>query len=92
MINTTQMTSTYNGWTNYETWNVALWIQNDEFLYNTAKACVEFCGNNETPWEKFVRCMTEGQIGRHLLQTPDGVKWDSAKINDFQLVEMMADL
>ena len=32
-----------NGWANYETWNASLWIGNDEFLYNTAKACVEFC-------------------------------------------------
>jgi hypothetical protein len=23
----------YNGWTNYETWNVALWLQNDYPLY-----------------------------------------------------------
>ena len=31
-----------NGWANYETWNAALWIGNDEFLYNTAKACVTY--------------------------------------------------
>lgn len=24
---------TYNGWPNYETWNVALWFDNDEALY-----------------------------------------------------------
>lgn len=84
--------STYNGWATYETWNAALWIGNDEFLYNTAKACVEFCGNDETPWQKFVRCMTEGMIGRHIGQTPDGVAWDSAMINDRQILEMMADL
>ena len=29
----------YNGYENYETWNVALWIQNDEGLYNFAKEC-----------------------------------------------------
>ena len=26
-----------NGWTNYETWNVALWLQNDEAMYTVAK-------------------------------------------------------
>lgn len=24
----------YNGWTNYETWNVALWIDNDQGSYS----------------------------------------------------------
>ena len=26
----------YNGWRNYETWNVALWLANDVPLYNAA--------------------------------------------------------
>jgi hypothetical protein len=36
--------------------------------------------------------MTDGQIGRMLGETPDGVKWNSACINDREMVEMMADL
>ena len=34
---TTIEDTTYNGWENYETWNVALWIGNDEGLYNLAR-------------------------------------------------------
>ena len=81
-----------NGWANYETWNAALWISNDEFLYNTAKACVEFCNEGDTPWAKFVRCMTQGQIGRHLETTGDGVAWNDSAINTAEMEEMMADL
>jgi hypothetical protein len=31
---------TYNGWTNYPTWNVKLWLDNDEGLYRQALAIV----------------------------------------------------
>lgn len=82
----------YNGYANYATWNVALWVLNDEFLYNTARACVDFCADGDTPWAKFVRCMTKGQIGRHLGSTPDGVAWDSAEIDSRQMEQLMADL
>jgi hypothetical protein len=27
----------YNGWSNYETWNVALWLSNDEGTYNLTR-------------------------------------------------------
>ena len=80
-----------NGWANYETWNAALWIGNDEFLYNTAKACVTYA-EGENPWTKFVRCMTGGDIGRFIGKTGDGVRWDDPAIDATEMVEMMTDL
>ena len=86
------MNNTYNGWANYETWNASLWIGNDEFLYNTAKACVTYCGQNETPWDKFVRCMMDGDIGRFIGQTGDGVKWNHPLIDTDEMNEMLTEL
>ena len=31
------MDNTYNGWPNYQTWNVALWLQNDYPLHCIAQ-------------------------------------------------------
>ena len=31
----------YNGWPNYETWNVALWFSNDEGIYNLTRRIVK---------------------------------------------------
>ena len=84
-----------NGYANYETWNAALWIGNDEFLYNTAKACVEFADADATPmgiWRKFQRCMMEGQIGRYLGATGDGVAWNDPAIDAEEMEEFLADL
>jgi hypothetical protein len=32
--------TTYNGWKNYPTWNVALWLGNDEGIYNATREIV----------------------------------------------------
>ena len=42
-------TKTYNGWTNYETWAVALWLDNDEqsqgYWRDMARECLESAKN-----------------------------------------------
>lgn len=68
----------YNGWADWTTWNCALWIGNDEGLYNLAKDCVDYIDfiNN---------CLEFG-----LKKTPDGAEWDEADV--FEMNEMMAEL
>ena len=65
----TQLTdTTYNGWTNYETWNVALWLGNDEGLYHMAHMYREH-GYKSLSHMLIEICPS----------TPDGVKWDDEK-------------
>ena len=60
---------TYDGWTNYKTWNVALWLQNDEDLNY---AC-SLAGS----YEELVVMMNK--CGRP--KTPDGVNYNDPEVN-----------
>ncbi len=76
--------TTYNGWANWETWNVSLWIQNDEGLYNEARRLARF-GRTYQDLVSMLRdwCSKE---------TPDGCRWDDPAIDGMEINEMMADL
>ncbi len=39
----TESESSYNGWTNYETWVVNLWLTNDEDTYNRCRSLAQQC-------------------------------------------------
>jgi hypothetical protein len=71
---------TYNGWTNYETWNVALWINNDEGLYNIALECDDYGAFRETMRE----------LGS--TETPDNVAWNDSGLDINELDEMIQEL
>ena len=66
--------TTYNGWTNYETWNVALWINNEEGLYNLAQECGDY--------ETLVNRLYEDY---GVKETKDGVKFADPKVNTIQI-------
>ena len=68
---------TYNGWKNYETWNVARWIQDDPGWY--AIAC------EVTDYKMWLRNICEGT-------TLDGVNLFGKELDVLALDEMILDL
>lgn len=77
--------STYEGWTNWETWNVALWVDNEFRLY-TAKIALlrelQETGQSVTAdhvWE-FVRQNMNGR-------TPDVNRAGMKKVNYGEIAE-----
>jgi hypothetical protein len=75
--------STYNGWANYETWNVALWIGNEEGLYTWAK---EY---RHLGYESFAEALKECLQS---YETPDGVAWTDSGLDIPRLDEMLQEL
>ncbi len=78
----------YSGYANRQTWNVALWMSNDEFLYSTAKACVRYCEATDTPYAAFIRCMENVED----FTTGDGIRWDDKSIDLKEIHDVMLDL
>lgn len=74
----------YNGYRNYETWNVALYIQNDEGIYSAAKLCKKY--GYRTLIQKLISDMSLES------ETPDGVSWHDPKLDIKALDEMISAL
>ena len=71
----------YNGWNDWTTWNVALWIRNDQCYYNIAKDCKDYMD--------FLFEM-HSMIGS--FATPDGADWGEANIEEMnEVIEEISD-
>lgn len=84
--NNNMKVDTYNGWKNWQTWNVALWVNNDDALY---KSAVEFMMQykGKCPYVAFIKSH-EMQDDR----TPDNIEYLSKKLSYKELNNMMREL
>ena len=80
---------TYNGWKNRQTWNVALWVQNDEVSYSGAVAYVKMrrAKKRQPTWRGFVAF--EGLTNA---RTPDGVRYSGTRLDYRALSDMLREL
>lgn len=81
---------TYNGWKNYETWNVTLWLQNDEAMYKLA------CQYVKTAKHCKIKNIYDSMIPALEINfsqiTPDGVRWMNPTIDTAAVDRMLAEL
>ena len=61
----------YNGWNDWTTWNVALWINNEESIYNIAKDCNDY-----------IDFLFEMQAMCGFQSTPDGADYGEANLDE----------
>ncbi|KKK78032.1 hypothetical protein LCGC14_2847650 [marine sediment metagenome] len=71
---------TYNGWKNYETWNIALWINNDEGLHDFAKGFSSYDDFKDTLKD----------LGT--ITTPDNIAFDDSRLDIDALDNMIFEL
>jgi hypothetical protein len=75
---------TYNGYANYQTWNICLWISNDEGLNEFAAVCQDY--------NDFKARLREMDINSAIAyETPDGVAWNDSSVNLAEMREFWED-
>lgn len=62
--------ATYNGYKNWTQWNVSLWVNNDESLYNMAR---RHCRRNNRA--DAARAMLAELHEMDMTETPDGARY-----------------
>lgn len=87
---------TYNGYANYETWNVCLWIANDEGLNQLAASCGDYASFTEMLKEaNTVEDFYSGKVSNAYraiaFQTPDMVAWNDSAINQYEMAEFWSE-
>jgi hypothetical protein len=66
----------YNGHKSWTHWNVSLWINNDEGLYNLAKECIKVNKLRDFAAEEMLERLQEAGTAK----TPDGAKYSRSSI------------
>ena len=72
--------TTYNGWKNWATWNVALWLGNDEGLYRLSRRFVNYKDLADHLVNDCCNAMT-----------PDGAYWNDKELDTYALDEWLMD-
>ena len=72
--------STYNGYKNWNHWNVSLWLNNDENLYRAMRSWVSAAGNRDRAARAFFYALTSGDYGQKITYTPDGARYSISAI------------
>jgi hypothetical protein len=75
--------SDYNGYKNYETWNVAIFLQNNEGFRAQAKAFLK--SNHGVSYDQLIRGL--GLAGK---KTPDRVDWLDQRIDRREMAKVLA--
>ena len=84
--------TSYNGWKNYETWNVALWLDNDYFNYSILKM------QSVKTYQDFLKAL-ESPVFNNLDAdyeywkfTGDNVAWTDPKVDVDEINEKIKEL
>ena len=87
-----------NGYRNYETWNVALWIQKDSG-WNAEAVCAKISSDHDKRWYQsdsgyenlYERFTDEMRSSLDIVETPDQVALNDSSLDTETLSEIVAE-